>query len=123
MGISLLIDDFGTGHSSLNYLKRFPVDGVKIDRSFVANVTTSPDDAAIASAIVAMAHSLNLTVIAEGVDTQAQLDFLRDIGCDQVQGFLISPPVSAEELAEYLRACGASGVTAAGAVELPHSRC
>jgi len=123
MGISLLIDDFGTGHSSLNYLKRFPVDGVKIDRSFVANVTTSPDDAAIASAIVAMAHSLNLTVIAEGVETQAQLDFLRDIGCDQVQGFLISPPVSAEELAEYLRACGASGVTAAGAVELPHSRC
>jgi EAL domain-containing protein (putative c-di-GMP-specific phosphodiesterase class I) len=104
MGVRVLIDDFGTGHSSLSHLKRLPVDAVKIDRSFVSNVTTNPDDAAIATAIVAMAHSLKLSVIAEGVESAAQLEFLRDIECDEVQGYLISPPLPANELERWAEA-------------------
>jgi len=103
MGVRLFVDDFGTGHSSLSHLKQFPVDAVKIDRSFVSNVTTNPDDAAIASAIVAMAHSLKLRVIAEGVETEEQLAFLRGLGCDEVQGFLVRRPVPAEEFGRHLR--------------------
>ena len=102
MGLRLLIDDFGTGNSSLSHLKRFPIDALKIDRSFVAHVTSNPDDAAIVSAIVGMAHSLKLLVIAEGVETEAQLRFLRRIGCDQLQGYLISAPVPAEEFQAYV---------------------
>ena len=103
MGVRLFIDDFGTGHSSLSHLKRLPVDAVKIDRSFVSGVTVNPDDAAIVSAIVAMAHSLKLTTIAEGVENMDQLDFLRAIGCDEIQGFLISPAVPASEFTQRLR--------------------
>ena len=110
MGVSLLIDDFGTGHSSLSHLKRLPVDAVKIDRSFVSNITANPDDAAIASAIVAMAHSLKLRVIAEGVERTEQLDFLRDIECDEIQGCLISPPVPAAEFGLRLRASSPAAV-------------
>ena len=92
-GLALSLDDFGTGYSSLSYLKRFPVDTLKIDRSFVQELHISPDDAAITQAIIEMAHSMNMYVIAEGVEEEDQLKVLRDMGCDAIQGFLISRPV------------------------------
>ncbi len=98
MGVSLSIDDFGTGYSSLNYLKRFPIDRLKIDKSFIRDVSTDTEDAAIALAIISMAHSMNLRVIAEGVEHTEQLDFLRSRGCDEIQGYLFSPPLSVREV-------------------------
>jgi len=104
LGVKLAIDDFGTGYSSLSYLKRFPVDFVKIDRSFISELEQFGDDAAIVRAIIAMVHSLELQVVAEGVETQAQLDFLSEQGCDEIQGYLISRPVPAEQFAALLAA-------------------
>ncbi|MDD0844778.1 EAL domain-containing protein [Pseudomonas sp. Gutcm_11s] len=104
LGVKLAIDDFGTGYSSLSYLKRFPVDYVKIDQTFVRDLSTNGEDAAITRAIIAMAHGLELKVVAEGVETQAQMDFLKAQRCDEIQGYLISPPVPAERFAELLRA-------------------
>ena len=98
LGIRISLDDFGTGHSSLSYLKRFPIDTLKIDQSFVRDITTDPDTAAIVTAIIAMGHSLRLKVIAEGVEFTEQATFLRRYGCDQMQGFLIKAPVPPEEL-------------------------
>lgn len=102
MGIQISIDDFGTGYSSLSYLKRFPVDALKIDRSFVNDCIENADDAAIVSAIISMAHSLKLQVVAEGVETGSQLEFLRTQNCDKMQGYLISPPMAASQFASFL---------------------
>jgi len=102
MGVSLAIDDFGTGYSSLSYLKHFPIDRLKIDRTFVKEVTVDQDNAAIAEAIVALAHVLNLDVVAEGVETAGQLAFLAALRCDVVQGYHIAPPLSSRDLIEFL---------------------
>jgi PAS domain S-box-containing protein/diguanylate cyclase (GGDEF)-like protein len=103
MGIRLAIDDFGTGYSNLNYLKRFPVDKLKIDRSFVADLLDSGDDLAISRAVIAMAHGLRLTVVAEGVETAGQLALLAEQGCDIMQGYYFSRPVPAEDFGRMLR--------------------
>lgn len=102
MGIHISIDDFGTGYSSLNYLKRFPIDTLKVDQSFVKDINTDPDNEAIVSAIITLAHALKLNVIAEGVETQEQLESLRVLKCDEVQGFLFSRALSVAEFTALL---------------------
>src|SRR6266849_263389 len=103
LGISIAIDDFGVGHSSLNYLKRFPIDAVKIDQSFVADITRGGSDAAIVVAVIAMAKAMNIRVIAEGVETDEQLNFLREHGCYEFQGYLLSRPLPAEALTDMIQ--------------------
>ncbi len=109
VGVKLSIDDFGTGYSSLFYLKNFPLDGVKIDRCFIKDLESDPRDAEISAAIIAMSHNLKLTVLAEGVETAGQLEFLRRKGCDLIQGFLFSPAVPADEAEAFLRDAAAGG--------------
>ncbi len=97
MGLYLAIDDFGTGYSSLAYLKRFPIQKLKIDSSFINDIQSDPNDAAIAKSIIGLAHNMQLSVVAEGVEKPAQADWLCDEGCDQGQGFLFSKPLSARQ--------------------------
>ena len=102
-GIHLAIDDFGTGYSSLSYLKHFSIDRLKISQTFVRDIPIDPDNEAIVEAIIGMAHSLHLKVVAEGVETKAQFDFLRKQKCQEMQGFYFAPPMSLEALAAFIR--------------------
>ena len=109
MGVALSIDDFGTGYSSLSALKSFPISSLKIDKSFVSELADNPDDQAIAMAVISLGHKLNLRVIAEGVETEQQVRFLRENDCDEMQGYLFSPPVKPDAIAALMRAEGGSG--------------
>jgi EAL domain-containing protein (putative c-di-GMP-specific phosphodiesterase class I) len=102
LGVTIAIDDFGTGYSSLNYLARLPMDTLKIDRSFVVGMTQSPESRTIVSTIISLAHALGLKVVAEGVETEEQLNLLRLLKCDEVQGFLLGRPVASGEVARLL---------------------
>ncbi len=102
MGVHISIDDFGTGYSSLNYLKKFPIERLKIDKSFIRDIVTDQDDRAIISAVTSMAHKMGMRTVAEGVETEEQLAFLRDSDCDEAQGFLFSRPVTADKFRELV---------------------
>jgi EAL domain-containing protein (putative c-di-GMP-specific phosphodiesterase class I) len=100
-GLHVYIDDFGTGHSNLGQLKRMPIDALKIDKSFVDDVLTDSDDAEIANAIIRLAHALNLRVVAEGVESLEQVAFLKDMGCDEIQGYVIAKPLPPDKVEAF----------------------
>jgi len=102
-GVQIAVDDFGTGYSSLSYLRKFPIDALKIDQSFVRQITSAPDDSTIVTAVISMGRSLRLRVIAEGVETQQELAFLRARLCDEAQGFHFSRPVPPQQFANLLK--------------------
>lgn len=100
MGITVAVDDFGSGYSSLNYLKKLPVDVLKIDRSFISDIESDPNDSAIVAGIIALANNLGMSTVAEGVETEAQRYILQNLGCDSFQGYLVSKPIPPELFAE-----------------------
>ena len=102
LGVGLVLDDFGTGHSSLAYLKQYPLDALKIDGSFVRNLPSNEKDAAVCEVIINMAHTLGMKAVAESVETEEQLDFLLERGCDEFQGFHICKPLPADEIEDFL---------------------
>jgi EAL domain-containing protein (putative c-di-GMP-specific phosphodiesterase class I) len=102
LGIGISIDDFGTGYSSLSYLQRFPIDNIKIDRSFIDGIPGNRDSVALTQAIIAMAHALEMSVTAEGVELQSQMSFLKDAGCHEMQGFYFSKPITADAFESLL---------------------
>ncbi len=102
LGVQLSIDDFGTGYSSLSYLKRFPVQKIKIDRSFIKDIETDEDDSAIAMAIVQLGHTLGMTVVAEGVESETQLKLLQQMKCDIIQGFYFSEPIDFDKVENWI---------------------
>jgi diguanylate cyclase (GGDEF)-like protein/PAS domain S-box-containing protein len=112
LGVTLAIDDFGTGYSSLVYLKRLPIDTLKIDKEFIGDLTRDPDDEAITATVITMGHSLGLNVIAEGVESEQQLSYLREQGCDEIQGFWLSPPLDAHRCLAFIRSWQPSTVAA-----------
>lgn len=103
LGVSIAMDDFGTGYSSLSYLRRYPSDVLKIGRSFISDITEDKANRELVSAAIAMAHNLNLTVVAEGVETEEQLTYLKGLGCDYAQGFFLGKPMPAAKMAELLQ--------------------
>ncbi|MGH8499195.1 MAG: putative bifunctional diguanylate cyclase/phosphodiesterase, partial [Methylococcales bacterium] len=112
LGLTLAIDDFGTGYSSLVYLKRLPIDTLKIDKAFIGDLDHDPDDEAITATIITMSHSLGLNVIAEGVETEQQLRYLREQGCDEIQGYWLSPPIDGHRCLAFIRSWQPSTVAA-----------
>jgi len=116
-GVRVAVDDFGTGYSSLSYLRKFPADAIKIDQSFIRQMTATPGETSIVTAIIRMGQSLNLRVVAEGVETQTELEFLQSQHCDEAQGYYFSRPVSAHQFASLLE----TGIHTAGVFE-PTSR-
>jgi len=122
MGVLVAVDDFGTGYSSMSYLRRFPIDKLKIDRGFIADLMTQADDASIVRAIILLAHSLRLKVVAEGVETPEQLDLLRSMGCDQYQGYYFSPPLSAAGFSELVRERQAAALLSEADAVRTHSK-
>jgi EAL domain-containing protein (putative c-di-GMP-specific phosphodiesterase class I) len=104
LGVQLAIDDFGTGYSSLSYLKRFPIDRLKVDKTFIQEITNNAEDAAITKAVIAMANNMQLRVIAEGVETVDQLSYLKDEQCHEIQGYYLSRPLHANEVCSFIDA-------------------
>jgi EAL domain-containing protein (putative c-di-GMP-specific phosphodiesterase class I) len=122
MGVLVSVDDFGTGYSSMSYLRRFPIDKLKIDRVFINEIVSRPEDASIVRAIVSLAHSLRLKVVAEGVETPAQLDFLKTAGCDEYQGYHFSRPLPAADFERLIRETQASDVLSEDDAVRTHSK-
>jgi EAL domain-containing protein (putative c-di-GMP-specific phosphodiesterase class I) len=117
-GVRISLDDFGTGYSSLSYLRRFPFDKLKIDRSFIQDFESNPDASAIVAAIVTMGHCLNIRVVAEGVENEAQLELLTSHRCHQVQGYLLGRPIPSRDLAAWLAARGFQAASAPTAAQV-----
>jgi EAL domain-containing protein (putative c-di-GMP-specific phosphodiesterase class I) len=113
LGVRIALDDFGTGYSALSYLRKFPLDRIKIDRSFVTDITTQSDQVIIVQAVLSIARALGMTVTAEGVETPIQKEFLQSLGCDEAQGFLFGKPAPFEQLAELLAGRGSKKIMAA----------